>query len=284
MGDLTQEIKPPPPQVDTNVKPAAERGYDNRNKLLSNLNDISGIVTSVVKEQGGGYPNPFYSKAQTLIKLGDDYVTYLERNSGEIDDENIFNSIAKLAKSSMLLNIEYYVTEIRVISDYINQHPNLNNLNPPGIKDGPWSNIKEFLYYSSNNDVREEYREGIIAKAKDLIESGDFSPREVDHLERFLVDSQGRAPNQFIPEYIERNALSLKEWIPLSFENFQELVVAKLSDYQGPLSQNEYLRLLDEEIASIKNKDLPSSTSMKKVNFIDRSKKQAFTRDLRFGR
>lgn len=254
---------------------------DNRNKIIGRLKNISKIVDSVNQEQSiGAEQHPFNIRTSELVKLGDAYTTYLEIHAAEITDEKTFQAIASLAKTSFLMNIEQYAATIRGIGDFVARHPELNELNPPGKPDGPWSNIKEALYYSTNNDIREQFREGILSRAKDDIQNGDFNPRDVDHLERFLVDPKERLPSEFIPEYVATNVSEIKTWSPVTLDIFQEQVIGRIGVNKENLSQNEYLKQLDEEIASIKPKDLQKSN----IQYIDREKKLAFIRDLRFGR
>jgi len=268
-------------QTDSQPVLSNEGPRDNKNRIVSRLKNISKIVDSVNQEQSKGTEqHPFNIRTSELVKLGNGYTTYLENHADEITDEKTFQAIASLAKTSLLMNIEQYGVTIRNISGFVEQHPELNELNPPKKQDGPWSGIKETLYYSSNNDIREQFREGILTRASEDIQSGDFSPRDVDHLERFLVDPQGRMPGQFIPEYIAAHAGEIKIWSPSALDIFQEHVINKIGDNPGNLSQNEYLKQLDEEIASIKPNDLQKVS----VQFADRQAKLAFIRDLRFGR
>lgn len=166
----------------------SEGPKDNKNKIIGRLKNLSKIVGSVNQEQSkGAEQHPFNTRTSELVKLGDAYTAYLEAHVDEITDEKTFQAIASLAKTSLLMNIEQYAVTIRGIGDFVVQHPELNELNPPGKPDGPWSNIKEALYYSTNNDIREQFREGILTRTSEDIQSGDFNPRDVDHLERFLV-------------------------------------------------------------------------------------------------
>ncbi|MBI4225874.1 hypothetical protein HY612_02065 [Candidatus Roizmanbacteria bacterium] len=264
---------------------AAERPQDDKNRVITRLKKISSATQKALAEQKLGNENHvFNQKADQVIELGDAYTKYLEDHMSDPDlNAEIFNRIAFLAKNSLLMNIEPYVAAIserfhqnQFIADYIKQHSELAALDTGG-KGGPWSGIKEPLYFSAHNDIRERYREAIIRYAQDLIASGDFSPRDVDHLERFLVGPQGRMPSEYIPEYLRQHASEIQQWTPLSLNDFQEYVVAHLGNYQGEMSQNDFLRQLDEEIASIKPKDI-------KGKYSDRVKKLAFIRDLRFGR
>lgn len=283
MSGLPPAEQPVPEQGKQDMSSAlqSEGPKDNKNKIIGRLKNISKIVASVSKEQStGAEQHPFNVRTAELVKLGDGYTTYLETHADEITDEKTFQAIASLAKTSLLMNIEQYAVTIRGIGDFVSQHPKLNDLNPPGKPDGPWSNIKEALYYSTNNDIREQFREGILTKAHEDIQSGDFNPRDVDHLERFLVDPKGRLPSEFIPEYVAAHAGEIKVWSPSTLDIFQEQVIGKIGINKENLSQNEYLKQLDEEIASIKPKDLQKSN----IQFVDREKKLAFIRDLRFGR
>lgn len=131
-----------------------------------------------------------------------------------------------------------------------------------------------------NNDIREQFREGILKRAKELIETGDFSPRDVDHLERFLLDPKGRVPSEFVKEYVQLHISEIKQWSALSLDDFQEYVITRSGNLDGDISQNNFLRQLDEEIASIKPDDLKGLN----IKYADRQKKLAFIRDFRFGR
>lgn len=284
-GEPTAEPQLPIIQPDTLHDQSKEGPRDNKSRIITRLKNIGKIVASANEEQKSkGAETPFNVRAAELVKLGNGYTSYLETHIDEITDEKTFQAIASLAKTSLLMNIEQYASTIRSISDFFTKHQELNNLNPPGIKDGPWSKIKEVLYFSSNNDVREQFREGILIRARELIQSGEFSPRDVDHIERFLNDPKGRLPSEFIPEYVEQHASEIQQWTPLSSEDFQEYVITRLKNFEGNISQNDYLRQLDEEIASIKPKNLQESKSLAKIKYVDREKKLAFIRDLRFGR
>lgn len=262
----------------------SEQPPDDKNRIINRLKNISNVVSEAYREQSkSGEQSPFNQRAGQLIQLGNNYISYLEAHANEFNDNKIFQAVGMLAKTSLLMSIEQYAATIRGIAEYVSQHPELNDLNPPGKKDGPWANIKEALYYTVNNDTREQYRERILAKAQLLIVAGDFSVRDVDHLERFLVDPQGRLPSQFIPEYIEQHAADLRSWLPLGQDDFLQFVIDRLSNYQGEMSENPPLRQLDEELASIKPKDIQEK-SLVKTRYQDREKKLALVRDLRFGR
>ncbi len=283
MSGLPPAEQPLPEPIKKDASPilSSEGPKDNKNKLISRLKNLSKIVDSVNKEQSkGAEQHPFNVRTTELIKLGNGYTAYLEAHADEITDEKTFQAIASLAKTSLLMNIEQYATTIRGIGDFVAQHPELNDLNPPGKSDGPWSNIKEALYYSTNNDIREQFRENILTRAHEDIQNGDFNPRDVDHLERFLVDPNGRTPSEFIPEYVSAHMGEIKAWSPTPLDVFQEQVINKIGTNLENLSQNEYLKQLDEEIASIKPKDLQKIS----IQFVDRPTKLAFIRDLRFGR
>jgi len=281
LSQTTEQSQPEPIQNDRAPQLSSEGPKDNKNKIVARLKNISKIVNMVNAEQGKeAKQHPFNTRASELVKLGDEYTQYLESHADEIPDEGTFQAIASLAKSSMLMNIEQYATTIRGIGDFVAAHPELNDLNPPGKTDGPWGNIKEALYYSANNDIREQFRESILTRAQEAIQNGEFSPRDVDHLERFLVDPKGRLPSEFIPEYITTHIGEIKKWSPTTIDIFQEQVIEQVGDNHGDLSQNPYLKQLDEEIASIKPKDLQKAS----VQFLDRQSKLAFIRDLRFGR
>lgn len=281
LSQATEQSQPEQTRNDTAPLLQSEGPKDNKNKIIARLKNISKIVGGVNMEQSkGAEKHPFNVRASELVKLGDGYTKYLESHADEITDEKTFQAIASLAKTSLLMNIEQYAATIRGIGDFVATHPELNELNPPGKTDGPWGNIKEALYYSSNNDIREQFREGILTRAREAIQSGEFSPRDVDHLERFLVDPQGRLPSEFIPEYITAHVGEIKTWSPTTLDVFQEQVIEKIGANQGDLSQNTYLKQLDEEIASIKPKDLQKAS----IQFVDRQSKLAFIRDLRFGR
>lgn len=268
-------------QADSQPTLSNEGPKDNKNRIISRLKNISKIVGSVNQEQSkGAEQHPFNVRASELVKLGDGYTTYLETHADEITDEKTFQAIASLAKTSLLMNIEQYRTTIQKMSEYVKDHQELNNLNIPGDT-SPWNNITEALYYSKHNDIREKFRESILLKAKDDIKSGEFDIRDVDHIERFLTDPKdGRTPKEFIPEYIGQYIKEIRQWSPLTIDMFQEHVVSQIENFQGDLSQNEYLKQLDEEIASIKQKNLQKVS----LQFADRQEKLAFIRDLRFGR
>ncbi len=285
-GEPIEQPQPPVlKQPDAPPVYTAEGPRDNKNRIIARLKNISRVVTSVNEAQSeSAKAHPSNIRAAELVKLGNGYTAYLEAHIDEVADDKTFQAIASLAKTSMLMNIEQYAATIRGISGFVAQHQELNNLNPQGKTDGPWSNIKEALYFSSNNDVREQFREGILSGAKALIESGDFDARDVDHLERFLSDPKGRLPSEFIPEYLERHTDAIRQWTPLTLDDFQEHVVTHIGDLQGDISQNGYLKQLDEEIASIKPKNLQESKALAKTRFVEREKKLAFIRDLRFGR
>lgn len=281
LSQASEQPQPEPTQKDTTPHLQSEGPKDNKNRIITRLKNVSKAVSSVHTEQSkGAEQSPFNVRVSELIKLGDGYTTYLETHADEISDEKTFQAIASLAKTSLLMNIEQYVATIRSIGDFVAHHPELNDLNPPGKPDGPWSNIKEALYYSTNNDIREHFREGILTRVHDDIQSGDFNPRDVDHLERFLVDPKGRLPSEFIPEYVAAHAKEIKVWSPVTLDIFQEQIIGEIGADSENLSQNERLKQLDEEIASIKPKDLQKSN----IQFLDREKKLAFIRDLRFGR
>lgn len=285
IGEPPVEPQPSIMQADTLSGQSKEGPRDNKNRIITRLKNISKIVTSANEEQSkDAESHPFNVRATELVKLGNGYTSYLETHIDEIIDEKTFQAIASLTKTSLLMNIKQYALTIRGIGDFVAQHPELDNLNPQGKNDGPWSNIKETLYFSLNNDVREQFREGILKRAKELIQTGEFSPRDVDNLERFLSDPKGRLPSEFIPEYLEQHASEIGQWTPLSLADFQEHVVTRLGNLQRDISQNDYLKQLDEEIASIKPKNLQESKALAKVKYIDREKKLAFIRDLRFGR
>ena len=184
-----QEPTEPPlikPQTET-PNLAAENPRDNKNRIISRLKNISQIVSSTNEEQAKhAESHAFNDRTTALLKLGNGYIQYLETHIDEITDEKTFQTIASLAKTSLLMNIEQYALTIRGISIYVSQHAELNDLNPQG-KNGPWSNIKEALYFSVNNDIREKFRERILTRAKELIQNGEFSLRDVDHLERFFL-------------------------------------------------------------------------------------------------
>ena len=283
---LTPDLPPPTNPLKTeNASSPVKESADDRSSIINRLKNISTAVSDARGEQNKeAEQNPFNQQAQKLIKLGNSYIDYLEAHSGEITDPKIFQAIASLAKTSLVMNIEQYAVTIKGIGDYVTQHPQLNDLNPPGKKDGPWSNIKEALYFTKNNDAREQYRERILTKAQLLIIGEEFSPRDVDHLERFLTDPQGRPPSEFIPGYIEEHAADLQQWLPLRLEEFQKFVADRSGDDKGKMADNPFLRQLDEEIASIKQKNLQDSKTLSKVQFPDRQKKLAFIRDIRFGR
>lgn len=281
LSQATEQSQPEQTQNDTAPLLQSEGPKDNKNRIIARLKNISGIVSAVNKEQSKeSEKDPFNIRVSELVKLGDGYTNYLEAHADEIPDEKTFQAIASLAKTSMLMNIEQYVSTIGGIRDYVAAHPELNDLNPPRKADGPWANLKLALYYSSNNDIREQFREGVISRAGELIQSKEFSVRDVDHLERFLVDPQGRAPEQFIPEYVTAHKGEIRQWAPLEVEAFQEHVLQVIGNYDGSLSQNVYLKQLDEEIASIKTDHLKGHN----IQFPDRQRKLAFIRDLRFGR
>lgn len=277
------EAIPPPKGPATGESPVVKivtELSENRGQTIDRLKRISGVVSEANQEMGKGSENkPFNQKARRLIELGNGYTSYLESHGDEITDPNIFQHIVTLAKTSYFMNIEHYGRTIQEIGGYVAAHPDLNALNPPGVTDGPWSNIKEYLYRSTNNDIREQYRERIFSKSQLLLTSRDMSVRDLDHLERFLVDPQGRAPKQFIPEYVNQHASDLKQWMPLSLSDFQGFVVDRLKDFHGDLPSNTFLQQVDEELASIK----PEQTKGR-IQYPDREKKLAFIRDLRFGR
>lgn len=281
LSQATEQSQPEQSQKDVAPLLQSEGPKDNKNKIIARLKNIGNIVSTVSAEQSkGNEQHPFNVRASELVKLGDGYTKYLETHADEIPDEGTFQSIATLAKASFFMNIKQYVQSIRSIGGFVDTHPELNNLNPIGEVDGPWAKITEALYYSSNNDIREQFREGIISRAGELIQSNDLNIRDFDHLERFLVDPQGRLPKEFIPEYVTTHVGEIKQWAPLKMEAFQEHVMEKIGSYDGSLSQNEYLQKLDEEIASIQTEDLKKPN----IQFPDRQAKLAFIRDLRFGR
>jgi hypothetical protein len=267
---IQSKIIPPRESVQ---RPPFKESPDDRNRMVSRLKHVSTAVSDAYIEQSkGAEQNPFNLQAGRLIQLGNGYITYLEAHSKEITDPKIFQAIAILAKISLLMNIEQYAVTIRGIGDYVSQHPQLNDLNPPGKIDGPWANIKETLYFTKNNDVREQFRERVLNKAQLLITAGEFNPREVDHLERFLVDSQGRLPSEFVPEYVTQHAADIQRWLPLNFEDFQRFTVEKLANFQGEISESTFLKRLDEEIASIKPKNIQESKTLSKTKYEDREK------------
>ncbi len=276
---------------ETAIQPA-EKPQDDKNRIIARLKNISSATQRALADQKQeNETHAFNQKAERVIELGNAYTQYLEAHMADSDmNSEIFQRIAFLAKNSLLMNIEPYVAAIsarfpanQFIVEYLKQHPDLVALDQGGST-GPWSGIKESLYFTTHNDIRERYREAIIRYTKDLITSREFSPRDVDHLERFLVDVKGRIPSEFIPEYIEQHAAEIQQWSALNLNDFQEYIVARLENFQGEMPQNDFLRQMDEKIASIKPKNLQEAKTSTKTKYLDREKKLAFIRDLRFGR
>lgn len=272
-----------PPKPDARII-STEGPKDNKNALIAQLRKIHAVVSETNDEIMAEGSTPFNERAKILIKLGADYTDWLDANKDKVPDDKTFKNIVAMAKSAMLMNIKQYVAAVQPIGQFVSSDAALNELNPPGKQDGPWSGIKEVLYHTPSNDAREKLREGILMQAKELVAAGELDPRQLDHMERFLVDPKGRPPSQFIPEYIATHAGDIVQWSPLGIEDFQGYVITNLGIQTGDLSRNDFLRRLDEELASIKPENLKSVEATKKTQYADREKKLAFIRDLRFGR
>ena len=282
--NIQKALREPDPRDALSGVANAEKPRDDKNKVIARLHQIRSVVGTALQEQRrGNESHVFYQTAERVMNLGESYTQYLEKHMNDPDmDEKVFTRIAQLAKTSFLMNLEQYRNAItsrdpknKFIADYLTAHQDLAALDPAG-NEGPWKNYREPLYYSSNNDVREAYREAIAANARELIASNDLTLQDLDHLERFLVDPQGRLPKDFIPEYVAAHRGEIERWTPSSLQEFQSFILDNIRDFQGDLSSNEFLKRLDEEIASIKPEH--------GVKYRDRQAKVTFLRSLRFGR
>lgn len=286
MGESdSPDTRPAVPTNIDNLQGLTPEGLqDNKSRIIAQLKRVSRVVSEANREQAQRESNPFTVKVNDLGKLGNGYIMWLDTNRDKVPDDKTFQAIASLAKTSLLLNLEQYVRTIREIGEYVKSQPELDALNPPGKKDGPWVGIKEVLYYTSFNDAREQFREGVLQGARSLIAAGELNPRLLDHIERFLVDPQKRLPHQFIAEYVARHVTDLQQWVPLTLENFKAYVATRLGNINGDLSENTFLKQMDEEIASIKPDNLQAVNVTRRTKYMDRQAKLAFIRDLRFGR
>lgn len=261
--------------TDVEMKENSKRARAELISKLAQVKEAVALTIDVLQAELG--PNDFLVKLTQLLKLGSGYLEYLKSHIDEFENtDDIFRQILTLAKSSFTMNIKLYVDSIKKVSNYVNDHPDLYNLNPPGAQDGPWSGIKEFLYHSKNNLHRENFREALTTTINENGASSILKDGDLDHLERFLVDSLNRPPHEFIPEYFEEHQAEILAWTRLSYAEFQQYVLEKI-DTKNDLTTDGWLLRLEEELASIKQ-------DVVKSNYTDREKKLRLVRDLRFNR
>ncbi len=246
---------------------------------LSSLRVIAEASKKTVAELAKTFPD-FAVKLDDLSKLGTSILHFLNGRMLESDsDKDVLLTLATLAKCCFTMNIELYAQSIRPAADAIALLPDVKVLAMREIT-SPWTNIKNFIYAASQNDARENFRELLLGNVtqdmgKDLI-------RELDHLERFLVDPDGRPPNEFIPEYVKNHKEELQKWLSLSTGDF-ETYLSKELDTRSLSAREELLETLDEQLASIKPKHVIETLGQSQ-QYADRTQKLALVRDLRFNR
>lgn len=263
--------------VDTLPNGAAEplQAPKAREQSLHQLHTLGDVVEAVQAECRKQYGQDALTlQISQLIGLGRRYEHYLDTAQDNIPD-NIFELIRRVAQSAFLLNIKLYAQDIRSLAMYAAANPEFGQINPLGNPNDPWKGIQESLYHSTFNDHREQFREGILAEMATVDPDTKFDSGKVEHLERFLVDPEGRSPGVFIPEYVKSHWPSVSQTAEISLREFRSHIQS--------LSPDD-LRRIEEELASIKPEHLINPATSKSCRYLERAKKLAFVRAVRFNR
>jgi len=233
---------------------------------VGRFEDLSEAIEGVARNC---LDDPFFKKAKELRGLAGQYLLFL-RKEGETIGLSEFQTILWMVKSCLFLNIKTFKMAERKLGDFRATNPEFESLNSPGTNKEPWKGIKAVLYGPEFNDSREQYRELVRPLARKYLDQ--FDDGQLDHLERFLpIDYSQVGLRESVQAHLRENLPKIEKWARMSLEEFEEWIKT--------LSEND-LKLLDEELASLNNKQDFSSVKWR-IKY--KPKKLRAVRQLRFG-